>query len=245
MTVTEGLYFPDVTKGYELANDLLHIGINYCIDCRKDTLKRPSPLQQDVPQWGWRRVTHTSRRVRRDAGLEAVANPDEEGRVLIACLLDSFLEGVHQTKFGTDTEVDLAVLQSSRGVEACIEALEATFLEGVYCTLDVRDRRDTIGEGRTCFYRDSEVISEANTDTEIYGNAQVVEAERGVSELSPFLAESDPRSKIHACSEVDLGSDASTEAWRTLSPLTEEPSTLVMTERAKFPATSTRGWIAF
>ena len=118
-----------------------------------------------MPQWGWRRVTHTSRRVSRDAGLEAVTDPDEEGRVLIACLLYSFLEGVHQTKFGTDTEVDLAVLQSSGGVEACIEALAVTALEGIEGTLDVRDRRDTIGEGRTTFYRDSEVISEASTDT--------------------------------------------------------------------------------
>ena len=141
--------------------------------------------------------------------LEAVTYASEERRVLVAGVSDGVLETVDQTDIGTETEVNLAVFDSSRSVQTHVEALVSTSLEGI----EVTRGRDTIGERRTSFYRYSEVVAETYADTEVNGYADVVEAIAvTIAELVAFLTERHPRSEVYASSEFDFCSNAGAEA---------------------------------
>ena len=141
--------------------------------------------------------------------LEAVTYASEERRVLIAGVSNGVLESVDQTDIGTETEVNLAVFDSSRSVQTHVEALVSTSLEGI----DVTRGRETVGERRTSFYRYSEVVAETYADTEVNGYADVVEAIAvTIAELVAFLTERHPRSEVYASSEFDFCSNAGAEA---------------------------------
>ena len=141
--------------------------------------------------------------------LEAVTYASEERRVLVAGVSNGVLESVDQTDIGTETEVNLAVFDSSRSIQTHVEALVSTSLEGI----DVTRGRETVGERRTSFYRYSEVVTETYTDTEVNGYADVVEAIAvTIAELVAFLTERHPRSKVYASSEFDFCSNAGAEA---------------------------------
>ena len=141
--------------------------------------------------------------------LEAVTYASEERSVLVAGVSDGVLEGVDQTDIGTETEVNLAVFNSSRSVQTHVEALVSTSLEGIELTRG----RDTVGERRTSFDRYSEVVAETYADTEVNGYADVVEAIAvTIAELVAFLTERYPRSEVYARSEFDFGSNAGAEA---------------------------------
>ena len=141
--------------------------------------------------------------------LEAVTYASEERSVLVAGVSDGVLESVHQTDIGTETEVNLAVFDSSRSVQTHVEALVSPSLEGI----EVTRGRDTVGERRTSFYRYSEVVAETYADTEVNGYADVVEAVAvTIAELVAFLTERYPRSEVYARSEFDFGSNAGAEA---------------------------------
>ena len=141
--------------------------------------------------------------------LEAVTYASEERSVLVARVSDGVLESVDQTDIGTETEVNLAVLESSRSVQTHVEALVNTSLEGI----EVTRGRDTVGERRTSFDRYSEVVAETYADTEVNGYADVVEAVAvTIAELVAFLTERYPRSEVYARSEFDFGSNAGAEA---------------------------------
>ena len=141
--------------------------------------------------------------------LEAVTYASEERSVLVAGVSDGVLESVDQTDIGTETEVNLAVFDSSRSVQTHVEALVNTSLEGI----EVTRGRDTVGERRTSFYRYSEVVAETYADTEVNGYADVVEAVAvTIAELVAFLTERYPRSEVYARSEFDFGSNAGAEA---------------------------------
>ena len=141
--------------------------------------------------------------------LEAVTYASEERRVLVAGVSDGVLESVDQTDIGTETEVNLAVFDSSRSVQTHIEALVSTSLEGIELTRG----RETVGERRTSFYRYSEVVAETYADTEVNGYADVVEAVAvTIAELVAFLTERHPRSEVYASSEFDFCSNAGAEA---------------------------------
>ena len=141
--------------------------------------------------------------------LEAVTYASEERSVLVAGVSDGVLESVDQTDIGTETEVNLAVFESSRSVQTHVEALVSTSLEGI----EVTSGRDTVGERRTSFYRYSEVVAETYADTEVNGYADVVEAVAvTIAELVAFLTERYPRSEVYARSEFDFGSNAGAEA---------------------------------
>ena len=141
--------------------------------------------------------------------LEAVTYASEERRVLVAGVSNGVLESVDQTDIGTETEVNLAVFDSSRSVQTHVEALVSTSLEGI----DVTRGRETVGERRTSFYRYSEVVTETYTDTEVNGYADVVEAIAvTIAELVAFLTERHPRSEVYASSEFDFCSNAGAEA---------------------------------
>ena len=141
--------------------------------------------------------------------LEAVTYASEERSVLVAGVSDGVLESVDQTDIGTETEVNLAVFESSRSVQTHVEALVNTSLEGI----EVPRGREAISERRTCFDRYSEVVAEAYADTEVNGYADVVEAVAiAVAILIAFLTESHPRSEVDARSEFDFGSNAGAEA---------------------------------
>ena len=141
--------------------------------------------------------------------LEAVTYASEERSVLVAGVSDGVLESVDQTDIGTETEVNLAVFDSSRSVQTHVEALVSTSLEGI----EVTRGRDTVGERRTSFYRYSEVVAETYADTEVNGYADVVEAVAvTIAELVAFLTERYPRSEVYARSEFDFGSNAGAEA---------------------------------
>ena len=125
--------------------------------------------------------------------LEAEAYASEERSVLIAGVGDVVLEGINHTDVGTDTEVDLAELKSGRGVQAHIEALVDTCLEGI----DLARGRETVGEVGASFDRYSEVLAERYADTEIHGYADVVETVAIFRDvLEAFLAERHPRSEV-------------------------------------------------
>ena len=141
--------------------------------------------------------------------LEAVTYASEERSVLVAGVSDGVLESVDQTDIGTETEVNLAVFDSSRSVQTHIEALVSTSLEDIGLTRG----RDTVGERRTSFYRYSEVVAETYADTEVNGYADVVEAIAvTIAELVAFLTERHPRSEVDASSEFDFCSNAGAEA---------------------------------
>ena len=141
--------------------------------------------------------------------LEAVTYASEERSVLVAGVSDGVLESVDQTDIGPETEVNLAVFDSSRSVQTHVEALVSTSLEGIELTRG----RDTVGERRTSFYRYSEVVAEPYADTEVNGYADVVEAVAvTIVELVAFLTERHPRSEVYARSEFDFGSNAGAEA---------------------------------
>ena len=141
--------------------------------------------------------------------LEAETYASEERSVLVAGVSDGVLESVDQTDIGTETEVNLAVFDSSRSVQTHVEALVNTSLEGIELTRG----RDTVGERRTSFYRYSEVVAETYADTEVNGYADVVEAVAvTIAELVAFLTERHPRSEVDASSEFDFGSNAGAEA---------------------------------
>ena len=141
--------------------------------------------------------------------LEAVTYASEERSVLVAGVSDGVLESVDQTDIGTETEVNLAVFDSSRSVQTHIEALVSTGLEGIELTRG----RETVGELRTSFYRYSEVVAETYADTEVHGYADVVETVAvTIAELVAFLTESHPWSEVDARSEFDFGSNAGAEA---------------------------------
>ena len=141
--------------------------------------------------------------------LEAVTYASEERSVLVAGVSDGVLESVDQTDIGTETEVNLAVFDSSRSVQTHVEALVSPSLEGI----EVTRGRDTVGERRTSFYRYSEVVAETYADTEVNGYADVVEAVAvTIAELVAFLTERYPRSEVYARSEFDFGSNAGAEA---------------------------------
>ena len=145
--------------------------------------------------------------------LEAVTYASEERSVLVAGVSDGVLESVDQTDIGTETEVNLAVFDSSRSVQTHVEALVSTSLEGIELTRG----RDTVGERRTSFYRYSEVVAETYADTEVNGYTDVVEAVAvTIAELVAFLTERYPRSEVYARSEFDFGSNAGTEARANL-----------------------------
>ena len=145
--------------------------------------------------------------------LEAVTYASEERSVLVARVSDGVLESVDQTDIGTETEVNLAVFDSSRSVQTHVEALVSTSLEGI----EVTRGRDTVGERRTSFYRYSEVVAETYADTEVNGYADVVEAVTiAVAILEAFLTERYTRSEVDARSEADFGSDAGAEARANL-----------------------------
>ena len=141
--------------------------------------------------------------------LEAVTYASEERRVLVAGVSNGVLESVDQTDIGTETEVNLAVFDSSRSVQPHVEALVSTSLEGI----DVTRGRETVGERRASFYRYSEVVAETYADTEVNGYADVVEAVAvTITELVAFLTERHPRSEVYASSEFDFCSNAGAEA---------------------------------
>ena len=141
--------------------------------------------------------------------LEAVTYASEERSVLVARVSDGVLESVDQTDIGTETEVNLAVLESSRSVQTHVEALVNTSLEGI----EVTRGRDTVGERRTSFDRYSEVVAETYADTEVNGYADVVETVAiAVAILEAFLTERHPRGEVDARGKPDFGSKAGTEA---------------------------------
>ena len=141
--------------------------------------------------------------------LEAVTYASEERSVLVAGVSNGVLESVDQTDIGTETEVNLAVFDSSRSVQTHVEALVSTSLESI----DVTRGRETVGERRTSFYRYSEVVAETYADTEVNGYADVVEAIAvTIAELVAFLTERHPRSEVDASSEFDFCSNAGAEA---------------------------------
>ena len=141
--------------------------------------------------------------------LEAEAYASEERSVLIAGVSDVVLEGVDHTDVGTDTEVDLAEFKSGRGVQAHVEALVDTGLEGI----DLARGRETVGEVGASFDRYSEVLAERYADTEVHGYADVVETVAIFGDvLEAFLAERHPRSEVDARGEPDFGSKAGVEA---------------------------------
>ena len=141
--------------------------------------------------------------------LEAEAYASEERSVLIAGVGDVVLEGIDHTDVGTDTEVDLAELKSGRGVQAHIEALVDTCLEGI----DLARGRETVGEVGASFDRYREVLAEGYADTEVNGYADVVETVAIFRDvLEAFLAERHPRSEVDARGEPDFGSKAGAEA---------------------------------
>ena len=145
--------------------------------------------------------------------LEAVTYASEERSVLVARVSDGVLESVDQTDIGTETEVNLAVLESCRSVQTHVEALVNTSLEGI----EVTRGRDTVGERRTSFDRYSEVVTETYADTEVNGYADVVETVTiAVAILEAFLTERYTRSDVDARSEADFGSDAGAEARANL-----------------------------
>ena len=145
--------------------------------------------------------------------LEAVTYASEERSVLVAGVSDGVLESVDQTDIGTETEVDLAVFDSSRSVQTHVEALVSTSLEGIELTRG----RDTVGERRTSFYRYSEVVAETYADTEVNGYADVVETVAIFRDvLEAFLAERHPRGEVDARGEPDFGSKTGTEAQADL-----------------------------
>ena len=141
--------------------------------------------------------------------LEAVTYASEERSVLVAGVSDGVLESVDQTDIGTETEVNLAVFDSSRSVQTHIEALVDASLEGV----DLARGRETVGEVGASFDRYSEVLAERYADTEVHGYADVVETVAIFRDvLEAFLAERHPRGEVDARGEPDFGSKASTEA---------------------------------
>ena len=141
--------------------------------------------------------------------LEAEAYASEERSVLIAGVGDVVLEGIDHTDVGTDTEVDLAELKSGRGVQAHIEALVDTCLEGI----DLARGRETVGEVGASFDRYSEVLAERYADTEVHGYADVVETVAILRDVfEAFLAERHPRGEVDARGKPDFGSKAGTEA---------------------------------
>ena len=141
--------------------------------------------------------------------LEAEAYASEERSVLIAGVSDVVLEGIDHTDVGTDTEVDLAEFKSSRGVQAHVEALVDTSLEGI----DLARGRETVGEVGASFDGYSEVLAERYSDTEINGYADVVETVAILRDvLEAFLAECHPRGEVDARGEPDFGSKAGVEA---------------------------------
>ena len=145
--------------------------------------------------------------------LEAETYASEERSVLVAGVGDVVLEGVDHTDVGTDTEVDLAELKSGRGVQAHIEALVDTCLEGI----DLARGRETVGEVGASFDRYSEVLAERYADTEINGYADVVETIAIFGDvLEAFLAERHPRGEVDARGEPDFGSKAGAEAQADL-----------------------------
>ena len=145
--------------------------------------------------------------------LEAVTYASEERSVLVARVSDGVLESVDQTDIGTETEVNLAVFDSSRSVQTHVEALVSTSLEGIELTRG----RETVGEVGTSFDRYSEVVAETYADTEVHGYADVVETVAvTIAELVAFLTESHPRSEVDARSEFDFGSNAGAEAGADL-----------------------------
>ena len=145
--------------------------------------------------------------------LEAEAYASEERSVLIAGVGDVVLEGIDHTDVGTDTEVDLAKLKSGRGVQAHIEALVDTCLEGI----DLARGRETVGEVGASFDRYREVLAERYADTEVNGYADVVETVAIFRDvLEAFLAERHPRSEVDTRGEPDFGSKASAEAQADL-----------------------------
>ena len=141
--------------------------------------------------------------------LEAVTYASEERRVLVAGVSNGVLESVDQTDIGTETEVNLAVFDSSRSIQTHVEALVSTSLEGI----DVTRGRETVGEVGASFDRYSEVLAERYADTEVNGYADVVEAIAvTIAELVAFLTERHPRSEVDASSEFDFCSNAGAEA---------------------------------
>ena len=141
--------------------------------------------------------------------LEAVTYASEERSVLVAGVSDGVLESVDQTDIGTETEVNLAVFDSSRSIQTHVEALVSTSLEGI----DVTRGRETVGEVGASFDRYREVLAERYADTEVNGYADVVEAIAvTIAELVAFLTERHPRSEVYASSEFDFCSNAGAEA---------------------------------
>ena len=141
--------------------------------------------------------------------LEAEAYASEERSVLIAGVGDVVLEGIDHTDVGTDTEVDLAELKSGRGVQAHIEALVDTCLEGI----NLARGRETVGEVGASFDRYSEVLAERYADTEVNGYADVVETVAILRDvLEAFLTERHPRGEVDTRGEPDFGSKAGAEA---------------------------------
>ena len=141
--------------------------------------------------------------------LEAVTYASEERSVLVAGVSDGVLESVDQTDIGTETEVNLAVFDSSRSVQTHIEALVSTSLEGIELTRG----RETVGEVGASFDRYSEVLAERYADTEVHGYADVVETVAIFRDvLEAFLAERHPRGEVDARGEPDFGSKAGAEA---------------------------------
>ena len=135
--------------------------------------------------------------------LEAVTYASEERGVLVARVSDGVLESVDQTDIGTETEVNLAVLERSRSVQTHVEALVDASLEGV----DLARGRETVGEVGASFDRYSEVLAERYADTEVHGYADVVETVAILRDvLEAFLAERHPRSEVDARGEPDFGS---------------------------------------
>jgi len=145
--------------------------------------------------------------------LEAEAYASEERSVLVAGVSNGVLESVDQTDIGTETEVNLAVFDSSRSVQTHVEALVSTSLEGI----DVTRGRETVGEVGASFDRYSEVLAERYADTEVHGYADVVETVAIFRDvLEAFLAERHPRSEVDTRGEPDFGSKASAEAQADL-----------------------------
>ena len=145
--------------------------------------------------------------------LEAVTYASEERRVLVAGVSNGVLESVDQTDIGTETEVNLAVFDSSRSVQTHVEALVSTSLEGI----DVTRGRETVGEVGASFDRYREVLAERYADTEVNGYADVVETVAIFRDvLEAFLAERHPRGEVDARGEPNFGSKAGTEAQADL-----------------------------
>lgn len=152
-------------------------------------------------------------------GLEAIAETDEEGAVLARSLSYSVLEIIRHTDLGTDAQVELAVLDGCGGVEPSVEALVGLVLEDVLSILHRGDGGEAVGEARTSLDRDREGVGQADTDTEVDGDAEVVEAD-GVLDrlaedcvlfLSTLLTEDQPRGEVDARGQVDFGSNTDAE----------------------------------